>query len=57
MEFKPIHRYTRAGKWGKLIKCPECNEQAMVYHFNFSSLGCQYCKAKINKEKWLVETK
>jgi len=57
MEFKPIHPYTRAGKWGKLIKCPECNKQAMVYHFNFSSLGCQYCKAMIKKEKWLVETK
>ncbi len=57
MNFKPIHKYTRAGEWGKRILCPTCNHQTIVYHFSWSALGCMHCKGMIDKEEWLVETK
>ena len=57
MNFKPINRYTRTGKWGKRILCPNCTNQSIVYHFSWSALNCLHCENMINKEKWLVETK
>ena len=57
MKFTPINRYTRTGKWGKRILCPNCNNQSIVYHFAWSALGCMHCKEMIEKDEWLVEVK
>ena len=55
--FKPVNRYTRAGKNGKQIKCPNCQSVRRVYHFNFSGLTCPECKESVEKSDWLVATK
>tara|TARA_R100000781_G_scaffold16354_1_gene13405 strand:- start:667 stop:843 length:177 start_codon:yes stop_codon:yes gene_type:complete len=57
MKFAPINRYTRAGKWGKRILCPNCSHQSIIYHFAWSALGCIHCKEMIKKDEWLVEVK
>ena len=53
--FSNVNRYTRAGKNGKQILCPECREWGTVYHFSWSTLTCQSCKEDVNKEDWIVE--
>ena len=53
--FSNVNRYTRAGKNGKQICCPECREWSTVYHFSWSALVCQLCEESINKEDWIVE--
>ena len=53
--FSNVNRYTRSGKNGKQICCPECREWSTVYHFSWSALGCQSCKESVNKEDWIVE--
>ena len=50
-----VNRYTRAGKQGKMITCPKCNESVPVYHFGWSALGCIHCNAMINKYEWILE--
>jgi len=47
-----ITRYTRAGNNGKVIICPECNNEARVFHFSWSALGCQHCKYIVDKYDW-----
>ena len=47
-----VNRYTRAGKWGKTIVCPECNKVATVYHFAWSGLSCQHGDTMIDKYDW-----
>jgi ribosomal protein S27E len=49
-----VGRYTRAGRHGKTIVCPQCNKVATVYHFSWSALGCQHCKNMIDKYEWKV---
>ena len=49
-----VHRYTRAGKDGKLIICPECDKTLKVSHFSWSSLFCPHCKAEVDKGDWEV---
>ena len=53
---KRVNRYTRAGKNGKLITCPKCQQSAPVFHFAWSALTCQFCSSDINKEDWLIIT-
>ena len=55
--FSNVNRYTRAGKNGKQILCPESKEWGKVYHFSWYALGCTSCGEMIDKEKWLVETR
>ena len=55
--FSNVNRYTRAGKNGRDILCPECGEWGTVYHFSWSALTCQSCKESVNKEDWIVEKK
>ena len=33
-----VHKYTRAGMWGKTIVCPECNKVATVYPVSYTHL-------------------
>ena len=49
---KTVNRYTRAGKYGKVITCPKCSQDARVYHFSWSALSCQSCGKSVNKEEW-----
>ena len=51
-----VTRYTRAGKNGKQIVCPECDNIRTVYHFNFSGLTCPQCKQSVDKYSWKVLT-
>ena len=50
-----VTNHTRASKKGKQIACPKCNSVATVYHFAWSSLGCQTCKEYIDKYDWEVK--
>ena len=51
-----VTKYTRAGKYGKQIVCPECDNIRRVYHFNFSGLTCPECKQSVDKYSWKVLT-
>ena len=52
MEFKTLDRYTRAGREGKEIKCPNCGVYGWVYHFRWCALTCQGCGKMIDKNEW-----
>ena len=49
-----VTRYTRAGNNGKVIICPECNNEARVFHFSWSALGCQHCHYIVDKYDWTI---
>ena len=51
---RKVTKYTRAGKNGKQIVCPECRSIRTVYHFNFSGLTCPECKESVDKYEWEV---
>ena len=47
-------KYTRAGKYGKAICCPVCDNIQTVYHFAWSGLTCSECKQSSDKYEWEV---
>ena len=49
-----VNRYTRAGKNGKFIICPICEQGSYVFHFAWSALQCQHCDSLITKRHWKV---
>ena len=49
-----VNRYTRASNNGKVIVCPECNNEARVFHFSWSALGCQHCHYIVDKYDWTI---
>ena len=49
-----VTKYTRAGKYGKAICCPECDNIQTVYHFAWSGLTCLSCKQSVDKYDWRV---
>ena len=51
-----VTRYTRGGKNGKQLVCPECSNIIRIYHFNFSGLTCPQCKQSVAKYDWKVRT-
>ena len=51
-----VTRYTRGGKNGKQLVCPECDNIIRIYHFNFSGLVCPQCKQSVAKYDWKVRT-
>ena len=51
-----VTRYTRGGKNGKQLVCPECSNIIRIYHFNFSGLTCPQCKQSVDKYSWKVRT-
>ena len=62
-DFKPLSnnnsyvtKYTRGGKYGKQLVCPECDNIIRVYHFSFSGLTCPKCKQSVDKYDWKVRT-
>ena len=52
-DFK-VTKYTRAGKYGKAICCPVCDNIQTVYHFGWSGLQCLSCKQSVDKYEWRV---
>ena len=51
-----VTKYTRGGKNGKQLVCPECDNIIRVYHFSFSGLTCPKCKQSVDKYSWKVRT-
>ena len=51
---RKVTKYTRAGKYGKAICCPECDNIQTVYHFAWSGLTCLNCKQSVDKYEWRV---
>ena len=55
---KKVNRYTRAGKNGKCIACPNCGRKSVVYHFAWCASECTFqlggCGLMIEKNDWLV---
>lgn len=49
-----VNRYTRSGKDGKVIQCPNCQNNQIVYHFSWSAITCQSCKQLIDKLEWEI---
>ena len=54
--YRQVTRYTRGGKNGKQLVCPECSNIIRIYHFNFSGLTCPQCKQSVDKYRWKVRT-
>ena len=54
---RKVTRYTRGGKYGKQLVCPECSNIIRIYHFNFSGLTCPKCKQSVAKYDWEVYNK
>ena len=51
-----VTKYTRGGKYGKQLVCPECDNIIRIYHFSFSGLTCPKCKQSVDKYRWKVRT-
>ena len=51
-----VTRYTRGGKNGKQLVCPDCDNIIRIYHFSFSGLTCPKCKQSVDKYSWKVRT-
>ena len=49
-----VTRYTRGGKNGKQLVCPECDNIIRIYHISFSGLTCPQCKQSVAKYDWKV---
>jgi hypothetical protein len=52
-----VNKHTRAGRNGREIVCPKCNEKHKVYHFSWTALTCFHkggCGADVNKQDWTV---
>ena len=49
-----VTKYTRGGKYGKQLVCPECDNIIRIYHFSFSVLTCPKCKQSVDKYDWEV---
>ena len=49
-----VTRYTRGGKNGKQLVCPDCGNIIRIYHFNFTGLTCPQCKQSVAKYDWKV---
>jgi hypothetical protein len=53
--FQPMHKYSRTGFDGKLIKCPHCETTHRVYHLAWVAGTCPGCKQMIDKYDWMIE--
>ena len=56
-QFRPVPKWTHAGKAGKTIYCPECGNWTHVHNFAWSALVCDHCRATIKKHDWLLPAK
>ena len=56
-KFKPVPKWTHAGRAGKTIHCPKCGGPVRVFNFSWYALTCTNCKATVKKYQWLIEKK
>jgi len=56
MTARKVDRFTRAGRDGRVITCPQCGTAARVYHFAWCAITCSGCHRMIDKTEWLIET-
>ena len=53
-----VNRYTKAGKDGKLIKCPHCGNSWRAWHFAWTAVLCQHCvdgnETWVDKNQWII---
>jgi hypothetical protein len=52
--FRPVPKWTHAGRKGKSIYCPKCGKSSHVFNFSWSALACSKCKAVTDKYDWLL---
>ena len=53
-KFRPIPKWTHAGRRGKTVRCGKCGEDKHVYSFGWQALRCGACKALVSKREWLM---
>jgi len=53
-KFKPVPKWTHAGKRGKDVYCPKCSGKTHVSHFGWTTLFCGNCRADVSKYDWLM---
>jgi len=54
--YEPIKHNTKAGRAGKLIKCPHCQRiEKRVYHMLWTKETCRFCHTTSKKNEWLIE--
>jgi len=53
-KFRTVPKWTHAGRAGKDIWCPRCSEKTHVYHFGWTALLCESCRAVVDKYRWLM---
>jgi len=50
---KKVPKWCHAGP-GKTIICPECGDDAHVYHFAWTAVTCDSCGADVPKHDWYL---
>jgi hypothetical protein len=50
----PVKKWAHAGKKGKTIYCPNCDNGTHVPNFGWSNLVCPSCKDEVDKYNWLL---
>jgi len=50
-----VTSHTRAGRAGRAIICPHCQQAAVVFHFAWSALMCSGCRAPVDKLDWRTD--
>ena len=53
--YGPVTGRSRAGKNGKNIMCPVCENVHRIHHFSWTSLTCTSCNSDVPKGEWLVD--
>jgi ribosomal protein S27E len=54
---KKVNKYTKAGKDGKSLICPNCKNKEVVYHFSWTEIVCGGCFKSVSKYKWWIGKK
>ena len=55
--FTNVSKFTRTGKYGKEIFCPNCKLKNKIFDFNWTSRPCSHCQQNIRKYEWLIKIK
>jgi len=47
-----LKKYQKAGKYGRYIYCPYCNQEHKVYSLSWYRLICMNCEREVKKSEW-----
>lgn len=53
-KMKAITKYSRTGKLGSMIECPNCHGRFTIYHFAGDSINCLHCDTCNHKSNWML---